>query len=558
MDQYISNIEIINRITDNNYSFMFEGRPYYLLMHLLEDSIQIELGKDNSIIPFKTILMFSELKKHSFFSFCQTISDIHKLIVSTISQGKLNLKDKDTYYEICIFDKFLDSEISFNIILKVDVINDNVLNRNDMNIIFNNQNEEMFYKVSNLFKEHNEEIKLLKEEIKLNKMQNEIEQVKLLKLLTDNVFKGKDSYKSNITILLHCLALLMIIMIYIHQTYSFASINEKIDSHVEPCKGVDFNVSPYNIKVDNKEEYTADKKVEMKDINAGIKYSDMFTVTQPENDNYSYHVFNNYIAVSVNDKIKIFRDISTSLYKKINSKLTGYLINYVILKDGNIATGDSDNYIKIYDSINESVRLYELSGHSKPVTYLTVLKNGLLASASSDYTIKIWDNANNYKCVRTLSEAHKGSINKMVNLPNGHLVTASSDKLVKIWDNEYKLVRFISLPSKAYSILVLPNGYIVTGWGSTIKVWQYDSEYNNLTCIRTLNGHTHTITELFLFKDRYILSGSKDATIRVWDIDNDYNCINILRGHTDRISTIFALGDDTIVSVAGRIIIHWK
>jgi WD40 repeat protein len=559
MDKHVSNIEIINRITDNNYSFMFEGRPYYLLLHLLENSLQIELRKDNSIIPFKSILMFSDLKKHPFFNFCQTIHDIHKLIVSMISQGKLNLKDKDTYFDICLFDKNFDSEISFNIILK-EAIYDNILNGINMKPILNNQDNEMFYKFSNLFKEHNEEIKLLKEEIKQYKIQNEIEQVKLIKFMTENVaVKVKDSYKSNITILLHLLILLMIIMLYIHQTYIFASINEKIDSQkINPCNVIDFNENILNNKVeDSKEPYIANKNDEIRNMIVGLKYSDMLTLSKPENKIYSYHIYENYIVTSFYDQIKILKSIPTSLNQNIKSKLKGYLINYVILNDGNIATSDF-NYIKIFDSKNEGTRLYELSGHSKPVRYLTVLKKGLLASASNDYTIKIWDSVNNYKCIHTLPEAHKGSINKMVNLPNGYLVTASSDKFIKIWDNEYKLVSFISLPSKAYSVLVLPNGYIVTGWDSTIKVWQYDSEYNNLTSIKTLNGHTHTITELFLFKDRYILSGSNDTTIRVWDIEDDYNCINILRGHTSSISNIYSLDDDTIVSVAGRIIIHWK
>lgn len=76
----------------------------------------------------------------------------------------------------------------------------------------------------------------------------------------------------------------------------------------------------------------------------------------------------------------------------------------------------------------------------------------------------------------------------------------------------------------------------------TLKVW--DAETG--VCIHTLYGHTSTVRCMHLHENKYVtlrinticylqyicrvVSGSRDATLRVWDVQTG-NCLHVLVGH---------------------------
>jgi len=72
-----------------------------------------------------------------------------------------------------------------------------------------------------------------------------------------------------------------------------------------------------------------------------------------------------------------------------------------------------------------------LRGHSGWVDSLAVLPDNKLASGSSDETIKIWDLISG-QCINTL-KGHSGSVNSLAVLPDNKLASGSSDKTIKIW-----------------------------------------------------------------------------------------------------------------------------
>ena len=100
-------------------------------------------------------------------------------------------------------------------------------------------------------------------------------------------------------------------------------------------------------------------------------------------------------------------------------------------EDTMLASGSSDNSIKIWDLINWRC-IYSLEGHENTISSLVMLKNEFIGSSSWDYTCKIW-NLETRNCVYTLT-GHKDIVWCMIELRNGDLATCSSDKNIIMWE----------------------------------------------------------------------------------------------------------------------------
>ena len=69
----------------------------------------------------------------------------------------------------------------------------------------------------------------------------------------------------------------------------------------------------------------------------------------------------------------------------------------------------------------------------------------------------------------------------------------------------------------------------------TIKVW----EVKNLRCIITLIGHDNWVTDLcFHPSGRYLLSVSDDKSLRVWDLSSGRNTKKLLGIHAHFVTSI--------------------
>jgi len=171
---------------------------------------------------------------------------------------------------------------------------------------------------------------------------------------------------------------------------------------------------------------------------------------------------------------------------------------------------------------------------------------------------------------------HSAMINDVMFTPDGKtLVSISDDKTICVWDVETGgLIKTIrgqigdgsegSLYSGAFSPdgKTLAVGGHLDPEGGGIQLFNLDTgEQTGL-----LAGHTDRVNDLAFLQDgKWLVSGSDDETVRIWEISGSADVtpvlspIAILEGHSDSIDSVAFSPDGTrVVSAAGDdIIILW-
>jgi len=129
--------------------------------------------------------------------------------------------------------------------------------------------------------------------------------------------------------------------------------------------------------------------------------------------------------------------------------------------------------------------------------------------------------------------AHTHEVTGIAWRPGGRgMATCSSDCTVKVWDWPSREVPNWKVNTSPYRVLKHPEAVTGIAWGqgggrrsgaifttchdSKVRVW--DAHRSEMEAC--LDGHTRASTCLELSADESTLvSGSKDGTIRVWDVD---------------------------------------
>jgi WD40 repeat protein len=94
------------------------------------------------------------------------------------------------------------------------------------------------------------------------------------------------------------------------------------------------------------------------------------------------------------------------------------------------------------------------------------------------------------------------------------------------------------------SVCVTADNKIVSGSrDNTIRVW--DMQGNQLAVCR---GHEESVNSVCVTADNKIVSGSRDNTIRVWDMQG--NQLAVCRGHEESVNSVCVTADNKIVSAS--------
>ncbi len=150
------------------------------------------------------------------------------------------------------------------------------------------------------------------------------------------------------------------------------------------------------------------------------------------------------------------------------------------------------------------------------------------------------------------SQGHRGLIWDIAVSNDGDIITASDDKTIRVWDSrtgqeKRKILGQIWDNRGGISAIALSadNRYLAAAgvlsghsnrWGA-IRIYDYPSG----ELIRVLEGHGDTVYSLaFSDDDRYLVSGSSDKTVKIWDSRN-WQLAGTMSYHTDAVSDVLML-----------------
>jgi tetratricopeptide (TPR) repeat protein len=205
-------------------------------------------------------------------------------------------------------------------------------------------------------------------------------------------------------------------------------------------------------------------------------------------------------------------------------------------------------------NINYSINLLDISSgtnielvssigyHSSRFDFLEFSPDGsLIASGGEppDYTIKLWDVSTGELIHRLVG--HTDQVKSVCFSPDGQtLVSGGQDNQVFLWNLATGQGEVLIVDETwITSVVISPTGSLIAaaGWSTKIYIWSFQDQFLRTT----ISNHTHVIHSLDFSPDgTKLVSGSKDKTVKIWDVSNPDNHL-FLHSFTDSTSEIWSV-----------------
>ena len=261
-------------------------------------------------------------------------------------------------------------------------------------------------------------------------------------------------------------------------------------------------------------------------------------------------------SASADNTVKIWNTTDWSLVLTYTGHTRDVYDVRMLDESTNLVASGSDDYTihiwnaipSLYNSSPQALRVITTDSGLKCLKYLP-MPFGYLASGHLNGNIYLWDYMTGSKMF-TLS-GHTAQVNDfelMLNDPQSPLLASSSgDKSIIIWDlmSMSLLYKLTSHTSQVYGLDTLTNefGDVLLASGSvdtTLNIWNITavvanvknknggSQNSSIYLLKTLSNHTSPIYRSLdtLNKQQqqsFVISGSVDKSIKVWQVDSTTN-----------------------------------
>ena len=187
------------------------------------------------------------------------------------------------------------------------------------------------------------------------------------------------------------------------------------------------------------------------------------------------------------------------------------------------------------------------------------LSNPWTLISSSPYGSLILYNQEDLSIKKELKEIRCSSLNGLIEVKNDRIAIGSSSKIYVVNSITFKLEKIIVNDNIVTSLCLLyDNSLLVSEDDKSLKPFELKLYFNRIKKrieylneeIKALKGHTKRVSSLTYADDfNYLLSGSDDKTLRIWDTKNieDIQCIKIIKDMMSPVDFLLYLENRLIV-----------
>jgi WD40 repeat protein len=224
----------------------------------------------------------------------------------------------------------------------------------------------------------------------------------------------------------------------------------------------------------------------------------------------------------------LFWDVKSGLIIKTLTA-EGRIYRFTVLHNGNIMAYLYNGKFQVWNNYGEGpTRTIEVIGYNT-FSNMLFLSNGDIACIEEHpddwYSLMILCLEDNNQSSIILDKREGGDTENIRQISNNlFYYTCSEPDSLKIYDmnNDYKCTFMIE--EELRPSLVINNMLYLTH--VDIVILDILNEYK---CLYRLKGHVNCVNNLlYIEKNQFLLSGSTDRTIKVWDTNNNYNCIRTI------------------------------
>jgi WD40 repeat protein len=210
------------------------------------------------------------------------------------------------------------------------------------------------------------------------------------------------------------------------------------------------------------------------------------------------------------------------------------ILGVAITADGNEAvTCSVDGTIRLWE-LDTGEQLVKLEGHTDWAWGVVITPDGArAASCGRDRVVLVWD-----MVLRRIWKklVHVGEVVCVALFDDGSTAVTGQGKDVLVWNVILsKLTATLPGHTETVRCVAISNGRIVSGsQDASLRVWAFDGD--KWSCNQVLKGHSHTVRGVSV-QSNVILSGSQDQSLRTWDLENGQE-ISTMHGHNGDVRAV--------------------
>lgn len=217
-------------------------------------------------------------------------------------------------------------------------------------------------------------------------------------------------------------------------------------------------------------------------------------------------------------------------------------------------SGSSDNLVVEWNLKDQEQNLVVAKLPAKALALEYVADKNLLLIGQSLGGIHVVDL--NKKEEKKLLQLHQSFIFDIKYLPEKECFwVAAGDGTISVWSiNDFSLITVLKLCNKKVRSIafnkLLKEAAIGCGDGF-IRIIDFETFEEK----KILKGHTYDFSVnsvIYHTKGKYLVSGSRDAHLNIWDLDNDYALIHRIPAHNYAIYSIVFSPDRKLFASASR------